>query len=170
MKVNDSLKLEKQLCFRLYSLSKLMNRLYSPILKELQLTYPQYLVMLVLWNHTNDIIIDNDTESETVDNFSHDSDVTSARLVSIKQLGAKLDLDSGTLSPLLKRMEKLGFISRHRSNLDERSVEIKLTLNGRQLKEQAAHIPEQMFSITGMTIDELQGLNTQLDKLLNHMS
>jgi len=143
---NDNLKLENQLCFRLYSLTKLMNRHYSPVLKQLGLTYSQYLVMLVLWEHNN-------TRS----------------VVSVKRLGDKLDLDSGTLSPLLKRLEKQGLLSRVRNSNDERSVEIKLTQAGCQLKAQAINIPAQMFSVTGMSFDDLQGLTTQLDTLLTTM-
>ncbi|GAA6173533.1 MarR family transcriptional regulator [Colwellia sp. KU-HH00111] len=143
---NDNLKLENQLCFRLYSLTKLMNRHYSPVLKQLGLTYSQYLVMLVLWEHNN-------TRS----------------VVSVKHLGDKLDLDSGTLSPLLKRLEKQDLLSRVRNSNDERSVEIKLTQAGCQLKAQAINIPAQMFSVTGMSIDDLQGLTTQLDTLLTTM-
>jgi len=152
MKENDNLKLEKQLCFRLYNLSKLMNRLYSPVLKELQLTYPQYLVMLALW--------DNDGRSKK----------DTSKLLSVNQLGDKLDLDSGTLSPLLKRMEKQLLICRQRNNQDERRVEIILTKQGRQLKAKAEHIPEKMFSVTGMTLAELQNLNGQLDILLANMN
>jgi DNA-binding MarR family transcriptional regulator len=140
---NESLKLEKQLCFRLYSLTKLMNRHYSPVLKKLGLTYAQYLVMLVLWENNN-------TSSS----------------ISVKQLGEKLDLDSGTLSPLLKRMEKQLLLSRFRNSEDERSVEVKLTDLGCQLKQQAINIPAQMFSVTGMSIDELHRLNVALDSLL----
>jgi len=147
MSNNDSLRLENQLCFRLYSLTKLMNRHYSPVLKKLGLTYSQYLVMLVLWENNN---------------------TTSA--ISVKQLGEKLDLDSGTLSPLLKRLEKQAFLSRIRNSVDERSVEIKLTNSGCQLKTQAQDIPAQMFSATGMSIDELHKLNSQLDGLLTTMN
>jgi len=129
-----------------------MNRLYSPILQKLELTYPQYLVMLVLW------------ESAEL------CKSPSSQPISVKQLGVKLDLDSGTLSPLLKRMEKQTLINRHRSTVDERSVEVSLTNKGLQLKESAMHIPEKMFSVTGMTIDELQSLNKQLDKISGHMS
>lgn len=143
---NESLKLENQLCFRLYSLTKLMNRHYSPALKKLDLTYSQYLVMLVLWENNN---------------------TTSS--LSVKQLGEKLDLDSGTLSPLLKRLEKQQLLSRLRNNKDERSVEVKLTDVGCQLKKQAINIPTQMFSVTGMSIDELHALNVQLDNLLATM-
>lgn len=143
MNNDESLQLENQLCFRLYSLTKLMNRHYSPVLKKLGLTYSQYIVMLVLWENNN-------TNSA----------------ISVKHLGAKLDLDSGTLSPLLKRLEKQGLISRLRNSEDERSVEIKLTNSGCQLKAQAQDIPAQMFSVTGMSIDDLQSLNDQLDNLL----
>lgn len=144
---DENLKLENQLCFRLYSLSKLMNRHYSPVLKKLGLTYSQYLVMLVLWENNS---------------------ISAA--ISVKQLGEKLDLDSGTLSPLLKRLESQALLSRVRNSVDERSVEIKLTNKGCQLKQQAQDIPAQMFSVTGMSIDELHTLNSQLDNLLATMS
>ncbi len=147
MNIDENLKLENQLCFRLYSLTKLMNRHYSPVLKKLGLTYSQYLVMLVLWENNN-------TRSA----------------ISVKQLGEKLDLDSGTLSPLLKRLEKQSLLSRIRNNVDERSVEIKLTDSGCQLKAQAREIPAQMFSVTGMSLDELQAMNSQLDNLLTTMN
>jgi len=143
---NENLKLENQLCFRLYSLTKLMNRHYSPVLKKLGLTYSQYLVMLVLWENNN---------------------TTSS--LSVKQLGEKLDLDSGTLSPLLKRLEKQQLLSRLRNNKDERSVEVKLTDAGCQLKKEAINIPPQMLSVTGMSIDELHTLNVSLDSLLATM-
>ncbi|PCH97036.1 MAG: MarR family transcriptional regulator [Gammaproteobacteria bacterium] len=147
MSNDKNLKLENQLCFRLYSLTKLMNRHYSPVLKKLGLTYSQYLVMLVLWEKNN---------------------TTSA--ISVKALGVKLDLDSGTLSPLLKRLEQQGRINRVRNSEDERSVEIKLTDSGCQLKALASDIPEKMFSVTGMSVDQLQKLNNQLDSLLATMS
>jgi DNA-binding MarR family transcriptional regulator len=144
---NENLKLESQLCFRLYSLTKLMNRHYSPVLKKLGLTYSQYLVMLVLW------------EKDTNANGTASS-------LSVKQLGEKLDLDSGTLSPLLKRMEKQLLLCRFRNSEDERSVEVKLTDLGCQLKSQAQDIPAQMFSVTGMSLVELTAFNVQLDRLL----
>lgn len=147
MSNNENLKLENQLCFRLYSLTKLMNRHYSPVLQKLGLTYSQYLVMLVLWENNN---------------------TTAA--ISVKQLGEKLDLDSGTLSPLLKRLEKQALLSRIRNSVDERSVEIKLTDSGCQLKAHAQDIPTHMFSVTGMSLDELQAINGQLDSLLTTMN
>ncbi|WP_159820733.1 MarR family winged helix-turn-helix transcriptional regulator [Colwellia sp. 20A7] len=147
MSDDESLKLENQFCFRLYSLTKLMNRQYSPVLKKLGLTYSQYLVMLVLWETNN-------TKAST----------------SVKQLGEKLDLDSGTLSPLLKRLEKQNLVTRVRNKTDERSVEIKLTNVGCELKIKAKDIPAEMFSVTGMSLEALQLMNKQLDNLLMVMN
>lgn len=146
MNQSDHLILENQLCFRLYSLTKLMNRHYSPVLKKLGLTYPQYLVMLVLWQHNN-----------------------TQHAISVKELGEKLDLDSGTLSPLLKRLEKQALINRIRNSEDERRVELNLTKTGILLEAQAQTIPAQMFAVTGMSLDELHSLTKQLDCLLATM-
>ncbi len=142
--MSEQLQLEKQLCFRLYRLNKAMNRLYAPILKPLQLTYPQYLVMLVLWQ-TN-------------------------KSIAVKTLGEKLDLDSGTLSPLLKRLEKIGYIARQRSLDDERQVNIELTIQGKQLKQSAEKIPALMFAQTGLSIEGLQQLSQQLDTLFDNIN
>ncbi|OUR82278.1 MarR family transcriptional regulator [Colwellia psychrerythraea] len=142
--MSDNLLLEKQLCFRLYSLNKLMCRLYAPILKELGLTYPQYLAMLVLWQNTEGI--------------------------SVKDLGSQLDLDSGTLSPLLKRMEVQGLLTRVRQSTDERVVIVKLTHKGIVLQQSAEHIPGEMFAVTGLTPDKLQSLNLELDQLIVNIS
>jgi DNA-binding MarR family transcriptional regulator len=142
--MSDNLLLEKQLCFRIYTLNKLMCRLYAPILKELSLTYPQYLAMLVLWQHREGI--------------------------SVKALGSQLDLDSGTLSPLLKRMETQGLLSRVRQSKDERVVIIKLTQQGIVLQQSAEHIPGKMFGVTGLTPDKLQSLTTELDQLIENIS
>ncbi|WP_448556851.1 MarR family winged helix-turn-helix transcriptional regulator [Thalassotalea montiporae] len=140
--MSDNLKLEKQLCFRLYSLNKTITKLYSPLLKALGLTYPQYLVMLVMWQ--------------------------AKQSVPIKTLCQQLDLDTGTLSPLLKRMEQANLLARTRSEQDERSVRISLTKEGKQLKQQAAQIPETMFSLTGLSIEEVVNLQQTLDKVLNN--
>lgn len=140
----NPLKLENQLCFRLYSLNKLINRLYAPVLNKLSLTYPQYLVMLVLWEADD--------------------------AISVKALGQRLDLDSGTLSPLLKRMESQALISRYRDSEDERSVKIQLTSSGKHLKVQAKSIPSDMFSQTGFSMDEMMQLTGQLDNLLDNLS
>ncbi len=112
---DDPLLLDRQVCFPLYAATNLLGRLYGPVLKPLGLTYPQYLVMLVLWEE----------EPQTVGS-----------------LGARLYLDSGTLTPLLKRMEQAGHISRSRDPEDERRVMIALTEQGRALRAQALHVPE----------------------------
>ena len=112
---DDPLLLDRQVCFPLYAATNLLNRLYGPVLKPLGLTYPQYLVMLVLW----------EDEPQTVGS-----------------LGAQLYLDSGTLTPLLKRMEAAGLVSRTRDAEDERRVLIGLTERGRALRADALHVPE----------------------------
>lgn len=122
---NDPLDLDRQVCFPLYAASNLLNRLYRPILGELGLTYPQYLVMLVLWKQ----------EPQTVGS-----------------LGDMLHLDSGTLTPLLKRMEVAGLISRTRDAGDERRVLIGLTAKGRVLRAEAKKVPAMLSS--GLAIDE----------------
>lgn len=142
--MSTNLLLEKQLCFRLYSLNKLMCRLYAPILKDLDLTYPQYLAMLVLWQNTEGI--------------------------SVKDLGNQLDLDSGTLSPLLKRMEARELLIRVRQSSDERVVIIKLTKEGIALKQSAEHIPGEMFAVTGLTPEKLLNLNHDLDQLIANIN
>ncbi|WP_019027544.1 MarR family winged helix-turn-helix transcriptional regulator [Colwellia piezophila] len=142
--MSDNLLLDKQLCFRLYSLNKLMCRLYAPVLKELALTYPQYLVMMVLWQYKAGI--------------------------SVKNLGIKLDLDSGTLSPLLKRMETQQLLKRERQKKDERVVIIKLTQKGIDLRQAAEHIPAKMFAVTGFSPEKLQSLNVELDRLIENIS
>jgi MarR family transcriptional regulator, organic hydroperoxide resistance regulator len=116
--------IDSQLCFALYSASRAMTAAYRPILAELNLTYPQYLVLLVLWE---------------------DGPVT------VRRLGERLQLDSGTLSPLLKRLELNGFIRRERSKDDERLVEVTLTAAGRRLEQRAQCIPAELGSATGIT-------------------
>jgi DNA-binding MarR family transcriptional regulator len=141
--MSDNLRLEKQLCFRLYSANKKVCRLYAPLLKGLGLTYPQYLVMLVLWQQTE--------------------------ALSVKALGKMLDLDSGTLSPLLKRMEKQRLLIRTRQKNDERVVEVELTDDGKSLKQGAESIPETMLAKTGLSTERFQQLTSILDKLLQDM-
>ncbi len=140
--MNTSLNLENQLCFRLYKLNKSLTKLYAPLLKEIGLTYPQYLVMLVLWQHKKPI--------------------------SIKEIGTELELDSGTLSPLLKRMEKLSLIKRTRNEEDERSIAITLSAQGKELKNKAKFIPAKLFMLTGLSKVELVALQTDLDHLIKN--
>jgi DNA-binding MarR family transcriptional regulator len=119
-----TMSLDRQLCFALYSASRAMTAAYRPILTELNLTYPQYLVLLVLWEEGR---------------------------ITVGGLGERLQLDSGTLSPLLKRLEANGVVRRERSSDDERLVEVTLTPAGRRLERKAQCIPEQLFSATGMS-------------------
>jgi DNA-binding MarR family transcriptional regulator len=120
-KSDELLKLDNQLCFQLYSASRLMTKMYQPLLKPLDLTYPQYLVMLVLWE----------------EQMGHKFTVT--------HLGQRLKLDSGTLTPLLKRLEAKHLIQRQRSNEDERHVWIRLAPLGDSLKSQAKRVPEKLI-------------------------
>ena len=134
----DALALDNQLCFALYSTSLAMTKSYKPLLEALGLTYPQYLVMLVLWEQ---------------------------RSLSVSELGARLYLDSGTLTPLLKRMEAAQLLQRERSAEDERRVQVSLTPAGRKLKTRAACIPECMLQASGCMPDELLTLTRQMRDL-----
>lgn len=130
--------LDNQLCFAVYSASLAMTRLYKPLLEKLQLTYPQYLVMLALWEE--------------------DGPMVSA-------LGARLSLDSGTLTPLLKRLEAGGFVARVRDVADERRVHIMLTAAGRKLKAKAGGVPGCLLSATQCSVPELIALTQQIQAL-----
>jgi DNA-binding MarR family transcriptional regulator len=136
------LKLDNQLCFAVYSTSLAMTRLYKPLLDELGLTYPQYLVMLALWER----------EGATV-----------------SELGEQLSLDSGTLTPLLKRLETAGLVTRLRDAADERRVRITLTPAGRQLRLRAADVPACMLAASECSIDELVALTRQLQGLRDRL-
>ena len=116
------LQLDQQFCFALYRASRAMTRAYAPLLEPLGLTYPQYLVMIVLWEHDG---------------------------TSVKQIGERLGLDSGTLTPLLKRLEQQGLIARRRDPDDERVVRIDLTADGRALRARAKDVPAQLGCRTG---------------------
>ncbi|WDF70042.1 MarR family transcriptional regulator [Sphingobacterium oryzagri] len=129
--MEEQLKLENQTCFPLYALSREITNAYRPLLEEIDLTYPQYLVLLVLWEN---------------------------KTVTVNQLGEKLYLDSGTLTPLLKRLQGKGLIDRTRSKRDERVVEISLTAAGEQLEQQALKIPEKLAESLRLSIDELTKL------------
>jgi DNA-binding MarR family transcriptional regulator len=134
----QALRLDSQLCFALYSASLAMSRLYRPLLAPLKLTYPQYLVMLVLW--------ERDAQR-------------------VRDLGERLQLDSGTLTPLLKRLESLGYVERRRGAQDEREVFVHLTARGRALKRDAHRLPQTVAAATGCSPTELQGLVTQVRDL-----
>ncbi|GAB3638711.1 hydroperoxide stress response transcriptional regulator OhrR [Hymenobacter arcticus] len=140
---NELLKLENQLCFPFYAVSRQLTKAYQPYLQALGLTYPQYLVFLLLWEHEQ---------------------------LTVKDLGEKLLLDSGTLTPLLKRMEQKQWLSRRRDPRDERSVIIGLLPAGRALEAQASHIPAAMLAKVHLTLPELAALRTQLTHILTHLA
>lgn len=143
MPTPEPLALENQVCFSLYSVTNAMIRAYRPLLDELCLTYPQYLAMLVLWAESG---------------------------ISVKTLGEKLHLDSGTLTPLLKRLEAKQLVIRGRSDVDERVRVLHLTEQGKVLRKQAESIPEMMRCKVGGDIEQLQQLKLLCDnalKLLN---
>ena len=144
MTQQDSLlDLDRQLCFALYSTSLAMTKAYKPMLAALGLTYPQYLVMLALWQH-------------------------GSRRVG--ELGERLGLDSGTLTPLAKRLQALGLIERKRSDIDERQVEISLTAAGKKLRARAEPIPMCVLRLTGCQLPQLETLTRELKDLRNQLA
>lgn len=138
----SALHLENQLCFPLYAASRLTTKLYAPYLAELDITYPQYLVLMVLWQHQNQ---------------------------SVSDIGKQLMLESNTLTPLLKRLEQKDLIARTRSKEDERTVIISLTGHGAKLKEKAVCVPQQMMAAIGdqaITEEEALAFRDTLWKLI----
>jgi DNA-binding MarR family transcriptional regulator len=130
--------LGEQLCFALYSTSLAMTKTYRKLLRELGLTCPQYLVMLVLWERDG---------------------------VSVSEIGERLYLNSATLTPLLKRIEALGLISRRRAHEDERQVIVNLSRTGRELRLKTGEVQNGVFHASGCTLDELVAMKQQLDRL-----
>ncbi len=135
----DLLALDRQVCFALSVASRGVIALYRPLLRPLGLTHPQYLAMLALWQHEP---------------------------LSVKELGELLQLDAGTLSPLLKRLQALGYIHRERSSLDERALAVTLTPEGRRLRAEAEKIPPAIVARLGMDLDELQDLHQVLTRVI----
>ncbi len=141
----DQLKLENQLCFPVYAASRLITREYQPYLDELEITYPQYLVLMILWEKDE---------------------------MPVNDIAKKLILNTNTITPLLKRMETQGLVNRERSKEDERKVIVKLTEKGNVLKEKAVLIPERLASqlLEGpMGVEELIRLKEDLGKIINHL-
>ncbi|MFI1170875.1 MarR family winged helix-turn-helix transcriptional regulator [Streptomyces melanogenes] len=136
----DLLRLDHQVCFSLHAASRAFGGVYRDALKDLGLTYPQYLVMLVLWEHGPQ---------------------------PIKVIGERLRLDSGTLSPLLKRLETAGLVTRERSAEDERSVVVRLTEEGSDLRERALPVPLKILSATGLSVPEVLALQQLLGRITN---
>lgn len=139
----EALQLDNQLCFALYSTSLAMTKLYKPLLEELGLTYPQYLVMLALWEGDG---------------------------LMVSELGERLYLDSGTLTPLLKRMEAQDLVSRIRDVEDERRVRITLTAAGRKLKSKAEKVPACILAASQCSIPELVSLTQQVQALRQRLT
>lgn len=139
----DSLKLGDQLCFSLYACAKEIVRRYKPFLADIDLTYTQYITMMVLWEQ---------------------------KRVSVHELGKYLYLDSGTLTPLLKHLEKKGLVIRERNPNDERVVDVTLTQKGENLKETAKTVPQKMCSCLNLEAEEREVLKKNLEKLLSTLS
>ena len=139
----DPQRLDNQICFAVYSAAHAFNRVYKPLLDRLGLTYPQYLVMLVLWERDD---------------------------VPVKDIGEKLFLDSGTLTPLLKRMEGMGLVKRTRSTEDERQVLVALTAQGHELKEKARTLPQSILSAAQCSISEIAAMKDEIVKLRNRLN
>jgi MarR family transcriptional regulator, organic hydroperoxide resistance regulator len=135
--------LGNQLCFAIYSTAHAFNRVYKPLLDRLGLTYPQYLVMLVLWERDD---------------------------VPVKDIGERLFLDSGTLTPLLKRLEAASLIKRTRSTEDERQVLIALTSQGQALREKAGAVPEAILAASACSIGELSAMKNELVTLRDRLN
>ena len=135
----EALKLSKQLCFPLYACSREMIKLYKPFLDELGLTYTQYITMMVLWEH---------------------------KAMTVKALGQELYLDSGTLTPLLKKLEEKGLVTRHRSDLDERNLIVTITEKGEAMRDQALHIPGEMTKCINLPKEDIRDLYRMLHQLL----
>ena len=140
----DPLALEQQVCFALAVTNRAVLSVYRPLLEPLGLTHPQYLVMLALWDHQK-------------------ADVEGA--LSVKQIAAALQLDSATLSPMLKRLESLGFVTRSRSAADERTIRVELTEAGADLRAHALRIPPTVVSKLGVDLDELIELRRALTRI-----
>ena len=135
----EPLKLSKQLCFPLYACSREMIKLYKPWLDELGLTYTQYITMMVLWEHKS---------------------------MTVKMLGQELYLDSGTLTPLLKKLEDKGLVTRRRSDRDERNLIVTITEQGEAMKDAALHIPGEMTKSINLPREDIRDLYRMLHQLL----
>jgi DNA-binding MarR family transcriptional regulator len=142
----EQLKLENQLCFPVYAASRLITREYQPFLDKLGITYPQYLVLMILWEEDGK---------------------------PVNEIAKKLILNTNTITPLLKRMEQQGIIKRRRSGQDERKVIVHLTKNGKQLQEEAAVIPEQLAGLLAegeLKLDDLVRLKEALESMIRSLS
>ena len=138
----ECLKLSRQLCFPLYACSREMIKLYKPFLDELGLTYTQYITLMVLWEH---------------------------KAMTVKALGQELYLDSGTLTPLLKKLEEKGLVTRRRSDLDERNLIVTITELGESMRDRALHIPGEMTKCINLPREDIRDLYRMLHQLLEYV-
>ena len=141
--MEDLLKLDKQLCFSVYVLHREIMQCYRPILKNIGLTYPQYITMMTLWEKDD---------------------------VTVNQVGEILQLDNGTLTPLLKRLESKGYLERKRSKEDERVVKINLTEKGLKLKQNASFIPIELEKAMNLNLEDMEQLKTLSDKVVQNVT
>jgi len=140
---DQPLRLDNQICFAIYSTAHAFNRVYKPLLDRLGVTYPQYLVMLVLWERDG---------------------------VPLKDIGERLFLDSGTLTPLLKRLEQAGLVKRTRGTKDERQVLIALTVQGQALKEKARAVPQSILAASACSVSELVSVKNEILALRDRLN
>jgi len=140
--INDDLLLSNQLCFKIYSVSKAMTRLYKPILDSLNLTYPQYLVMLILWEHEK---------------------------ISFKSMSNNLKMKTGTLTPILSKLESQGRLTRIKDEKDDRKVYIHITEKGKRLKSQACNVPHEITCTTQINLEEYWKYMKEFDMLLKKL-
>jgi MarR family transcriptional regulator, organic hydroperoxide resistance regulator len=143
LSAEQALRLDNQICFAVYSAAHAFNRVYKPLLDRLGLTYPQYLVMLVLWERDN---------------------------IPLKDIGERLFLDSGTLTPLLKRLEGTDLIKRTRSTEDERQVLIELTRDGHALREKAKAVPQSILAASACSVGELVAMKNEIVALRDRLN
>lgn len=139
----DSLRIENQICFPLYAASKEVIKKYRPVLDKFDLTYTQYITLMILWE---------------------------CKKINVKELGKRLFLDSGTLTPLLKTLERKGYVTRERSQLDERNLDVKITARGEALKDDLLSVPEVVSSCVKLEAEEAVMLYKLLYKILNQIN
>lgn len=139
----DVLKLDNQICFPLYAVSKEVIRRYKPFLEEIDLTYTQYITMMVMWEERN---------------------------ICVKDLGCRLFLDSGTLTPVLKTLEKKGYITRSRSKEDERVLNVEITEEGMKLRNEAVNVPQKIGTCVNLSKEDAMQLYTILHKMMKDFS
>ena len=139
----DHLKLENQLCFPIYATSRILTRIYQPYLEKLDLTYPQFLVMLVMWEHKH---------------------------LTVGQIGSKLYLNTNTITPIIKKLVSKKYIVKQRSIADERIVQVSLTDLGKEIQIKSTNIPECIINASGMSNDDLVTMKVLLDKFLSNVT